>query len=560
MKRAWILLSALVLCYAMMRAWPSHWPAAAAALSASALLVIGWSLAVAGSRRRITLVARAASWAASLACGSLLALFFLHAPAALDDASEKFIAVLMPTAQQQKQSVEQHIHQKKPRSGNWLWNEQTIRPLPRRANLKPGNQPEVFLQLDNPAQAPALIKQRAYISAFALGTYQDAAWSLTAPDTANPPTFAGRTGKILEYEIFHPSDPSGQTPIVALQGMQDAAIAPLSYRGDGILILPASDKAIGYRYHARSVPLSVDDLADEAIAAPRTAVPAAWLQLPDDETLVMGLRGLTAEMTGIGSLKQRLLQLREGMQAECEYSLDISNPENRDPLQNFLFHEKRGHCELFATAGALAARAMGVPSRVAYGWAGGSYYESSNLFVFRAREAHAWTEVLIDGVGWVVLDCTPAASIGRSRNAPPEEKPLSDAEENTAMPEDDATGPDKAWISVILIGVSAVAAGMGLVCLLLSKRQAAGAAGVTPEGAGARGYYRNFLLLCRQRGIMIAPRFTLRQLLQHFSPRPPFAPELERYHYRTRYGANPPDPDHEALLDAEIQAEKRRGD
>jgi hypothetical protein len=557
MKRAWIPFLTLAASYLLMRKWPAHWPVAAAALSASMMILLGWSLATGSLKRGTGLLARGLTCAASLACGSLLALFLLHAPPALEEASEQVMAVFLPGPQQQKKLIEQHINQSKPRSGNWLWNEHTIRPLPRRANLKPGNQPEVFLQLDEPALASRLIQRRAYISYFALGTYQDAAWSLTPPDTANPPAFPDRSGTMFSYEIFHPSDPNGKTPIITVQGMRDADIAPLSYRGDGILILPPSEKAIGYRYRARSVPLSIDDLTDAATAAPRTAVPAAWLELPDNETLVMGLRGLNAEMLSAGSLKQQLMQLREGMRRECEYSLDIANAGNRDPLENFLFHEKRGHCELFATAGALAARAMGVPARVAYGWAGGSYYETSNLFVFRAREAHAWTEVLISGVGWVVMDCTPAASIGQSRTAPPEEKPLAE-DDVAAMPEDDVSGSHQGWVSLLLIGICAVAAVMSMLLRILTKRQPAGNAEEHAAAAAAGEYYRSFLQLCRQRGILIAPHLTLRKLLEKISPRPPFAAPLERYHYQTRYGAAAADLEQEARLDAAIQEEKRR--
>jgi transglutaminase-like putative cysteine protease len=148
---------------------------------------------------------------------------------------------------------------------------------------------------------------------------------------------------------------------------------------------------------------------------------------------------LNAESITPGTLKSQLKQIRDAIRQECAYSLDIENPENLDPLENFLFHEKRGHCEMFATAGALCARALGIPARIAYGWAGGTYYESSNLFVFRAREAHAWTEVLIDGIGWVVMDCTPPASIGNSQPAPPDASPLTDMQQPEQATEDSSS-------------------------------------------------------------------------------------------------------------------------
>jgi len=552
MKRWWSIVLGALLAYGALRYWPPQGSAALAALTASALLLLGWWLGAGAGRSSPSLSGTLRAAAIALASGCLLSLFFLHAPAALDEVSEQVITVLMPDPQRQIKKVEQQVGKSKPQSGNWLWNEQTIRPLPRRANLKPGNQPEVFLQLENRADASKLLARRAYISAFALGTYADASWSLTPADTTRPPSYPLRPGTMFGYEIFHPNDPSGKTPLCALQGMIEADIAPLSYRGDGILILPPSDGPIGYRYRARSRPLSVEDLADTATAAPRTSVPPAWLQLPDDENLLIGIRGLNAENITQGSLKQQLLQLREGLQQECRYSLDIANPDNRDPLTNFLFHEKRGHCELFATAGVMAARALGVPARIAYGWAGGSYYENSNLFVFRAREAHAWTEVLIADVGWVVLDCTPSASIGNSRAAPPGETPLA-GEENQAEPEAEmAANSHLGMLSAALGMVTIVCGSLALLLSRWSARSASHPAdGISADHRPA-GYYRAFVQLCHKRRITIKPHFTLRQLLRKFPEALPFASLLQRYHYQTRYGQASPDPSTEAALKEQI--------
>lgn len=554
MKRWWSILLGASFAYAALRYGPPQGSALWSALLASAMLLLGWWVG-AGARGTAphSWLTNLRTSAMVLSCGCLLSLFFLHAPNALDDVSEQVMTVLMPSSQQTIKKVEQQVNQAKPQSGNWLWNEQTIRPLPRRANLKPGNQPEVFLQWENPTNASKFLGRRAYVSAFALGTYADASWSLTPADTANPPSFPSRPGELLRYEIFHANDPSGQTPLCALQGLVDADIAPLSYRGDGILLLPPSDGPIGYRYYARSRPLAIDDLDDTITAAARTSVPPAWLQLPDDENLLIGIRGLNAENITAGSLKQQLLQLRDGLQQECRYSLDIANPDNRDPLNNFLFHEKRGHCELFATAGVMAARALGVPARIAYGWAGGSYYESSNLFVFRAREAHAWTEVLIADVGWVVMDCTPSASIGSSRTALPGETPLTDEENETEQEPEMAENSSLSLFSAVLGIVMLICAALAL---LLSRWTKRGVSHTTHGIASAHhdaGYYRAFIQLCHKRRIIVKPHFTVRQLLGKFPEALPFATLLHRYHSQTRYGQSSPDPSIEATLKEQMQ-------
>jgi transglutaminase-like putative cysteine protease len=76
-----------------------------------------------------------------------------------------------------------------------------------------------------------------------------------------------------------------------------------------------------------------------------------------------------------------------------------------DPLANFLFERKEGHCEHFASALTLMLRSQGFASRVAAGFFGGE--RVSSLYVLRAGDAHAWTQVHVPRTGWVVFDATP---------------------------------------------------------------------------------------------------------------------------------------------------------
>ena len=134
------------------------------------------------------------------------------------------------------------------------------------------------------------------------------------------------------------------------------------------------------------------------------------LAVPKTGDFPQRIRDLARTAAGSGSVKEQLLRIQEHLRTTLQYSLETTNVRDLDPLENFLFEEKRGHCEYFATAGALMARALGIPSRVAYGWAGGKWFEASGLFVFRANEAHSWTEVWLDRHGWVIMDPTPQAN------------------------------------------------------------------------------------------------------------------------------------------------------
>ena len=489
----------------------------------------------------------------ALALSCLMTLYLLHGPVLFERLSDAWLAKLWPEQQAPRQWLETSSRIATAPSGNWLWNEHSIRPLPRRTNLKPGNQPEVFVQLDRSADAATLLRKRVYLSAFALGHYDHAAWAMT-PATDPSPTFPSRPGTMISYEVFHPSDPSGQTPLIALQGLIDTTMTATIMRGDGIRMLPAQPSALGYRYRATSQPLHLDDLPDFARTADAHHLPRNDLALPNDPAFLLTLREKILSRCGDGSIKQRLLRMRAILQSEYQYSLVIDNPHNHDPLINFLCHEKRGHCEMFATAAAMAARAMGIPSRIAYGWAGGSYFDSSQLFVFRAREAHAWAEVWFDDVGWVILDATPPLAVGRSRAAPPEEKPLT--AEEMAAPQDLAYGSSSTplWISWALMAIACCG---GALHLWLRPRTHP-MSSPHHRGSGKTSdsdYEPPLLAWCHFHGVYPPDHWTLRDIMAALPTPPACAEELCQYHYATRYGNQPRNRSRERQLRKLLQQE-----
>ncbi|MFL5319040.1 MAG: DUF3488 and DUF4129 domain-containing transglutaminase family protein, partial [Myxococcaceae bacterium] len=93
------------------------------------------------------------------------------------------------------------------------------------------------------------------------------------------------------------------------------------------------------------------------------------------------------------------------LQKNYQYSLELPGQVD-DPLANFLFERKAGHCEYFATALTVMLRTLGVPARVAVGFYGGT--RNGDHYILRAGDAHAWTEVLT-AKGFVTVDATPEA-------------------------------------------------------------------------------------------------------------------------------------------------------
>ena len=84
-----------------------------------------------------------------------------------------------------------------------------------------------------------------------------------------------------------------------------------------------------------------------------------------------------------------------------------------DSVDEFLFGTRRGFCEHYAAAFTVLMRAAGIPARVVTGYQGGEYNALGDYLLVRQRDAHAWSEVWLDGRGWVRMDPTAAVSPAR---------------------------------------------------------------------------------------------------------------------------------------------------
>jgi transglutaminase-like putative cysteine protease len=92
-----------------------------------------------------------------------------------------------------------------------------------------------------------------------------------------------------------------------------------------------------------------------------------------------------------------------------DYSLDLKAG-GRDPLSDFLFNVRAGHCEYFATAMAVMLRTQGIASRVVNGFLPGEYNEAAGAYTVRQSDAHSWVEAYFPKTdSWVTFDPTPPA-------------------------------------------------------------------------------------------------------------------------------------------------------
>lgn len=558
------LLVALAASYGLLRGFPEGWHGglrAALAVVVLGLGVLGWrprgsrgesSLSSSKPIRMRNFVGLAAGL---LAMELMLWGFFGTMPSRLETMAVEFNAWLRPGAV--AQPGDEARAGGEPRGGHWLINNTRMRPLPERTNLKPGNRPEVFVQpLENAAD---LVDEQLYVHAFALSEFRDGAWRMGSDESWEIPAGAdgwaafGVDSKQSEIvcRVYHSYQKNSENLVLGLQGLEAVQLARVTEVDRGMHLLPdPPEGADGYRYDARSRPVTLDDLVGLDVSIP-SEIPARLMELPDG-ALGFRLADLTRVVQGEGSPVDRLMKIRNHLRTTLDYSLVTENPNDRDPLENFLFYEQRGHCEFFATAGALLARAAGVPSRVCYGWSGGTYYESSGYFVFRTNEAHAWTEVLLDGWGWVALDPTPADGMvaGAPRVAGEGERPPGFDE--GLMAESEWQDPSRFWLPLVLLVVGLPVL-WGLVLRSFRKRSGVGERNPV-LGSRTASYLESFVAGCRDRGVVVTPGATLRTLGDGLEEKPSFLSDLLSYHYAVSYEGRSSDTAAERALEREIRA------
>jgi transglutaminase-like putative cysteine protease len=83
-------------------------------------------------------------------------------------------------------------------------------------------------------------------------------------------------------------------------------------------------------------------------------------------------------------------------------------PLGRDRIDDFLFGTREGYCEHYSSSFTFLMRAAGIPARVVTGYQGGYWNALGHYLLIRRADAHAWSELWIQGRGWVRFDPTGA--------------------------------------------------------------------------------------------------------------------------------------------------------
>src|SRR5215213_3031556 len=133
-----------------------------------------------------------------------------------------------------------------------------------------------------------------------------------------------------------------------------------------------------------------------------------YLQLPEKLDTRIGPLATTIILHANASNRYDAAKAIEAyLQREYPYSFDMK-ARGPDPLADFLFNVKTGHCEYFATAMVILLRTHGIASRLVNGFTAGEYNDASGAYTVRQNNAHSWVEVYFPETrSWVTFDPTP---------------------------------------------------------------------------------------------------------------------------------------------------------
>lgn len=130
------------------------------------------------------------------------------------------------------------------------------------------------------------------------------------------------------------------------------------------------------------------------------------------------------------TINEKVTLVKNLLASQCVYTLHPGScPSDQDPVLYFLLENKKGYCMHFASSAALLLRTINIPTRYTTGFVlDESDFKGGNVAAVTQAKAHAWVEVYVKGVGWVMIEATPGSG-GASGSEPMDEPAAGKAEE-----------------------------------------------------------------------------------------------------------------------------------
>lgn len=131
------------------------------------------------------------------------------------------------------------------------------------------------------------------------------------------------------------------------------------------------------------------------------------------------------------------------------YDYNLSVPtlrSNQEFVSTFLFETQSGYCTYFASSLAVMTRINGIPSRYVEGFRVDvkAFNTRDGVAKVTEADAHAWTEVYFEDLGWVIFESTPPYSVALGDDYTPTVEEIVEEEPDDDEPSsaDGATDPN----------------------------------------------------------------------------------------------------------------------
>lgn len=291
--------------------------------------------------------------------------------------------------------------------------------------------------------------------------------------SASQPISINRNAIILHDTIFNENTKEALIDIMALRASPPIKSGEL-YRANALLANPL-----------------ISQLQNAGDNYPNW-VKEKYLQLPDDFS--PRIRDLALEITASANTPfDKAAAITNYLRREITYAPAISIPTDvTDPLEYFLFDIKQGFCNYYATAQILMLRSIGIPARLAVGYAQGEANIQNSIYIVREKDLHAWPEVYFPTYGWIEFEPTGnQAPLTRPQQKEETASPINPFLPNQTLPQEEeeqslplavesATSEENAetpppWLKQNLIGwfsISAGVIGMGFIAFFIKRKYA----------------------------------------------------------------------------------------
>ena len=245
-----------------------------------------------------------------------------------------------------------------------------------------------------------------YLAARRYVKYEGTKWKGATSKFVPLQEYQGERGYFLRGQVGQDWQPQGRDRIEVTTLNPDALLAPLNTRYVSVELdkaelswcgdLVVEDSGAGFNGSYEVVMGDIPVHENEAYLRQCLQVEVA----PE-------VAALAHRVAGEGPAETKVFQLVKYFQENFEYGFGYPFDRAKDPVAEFLKEKPPAHCEVFATCLALMCREVGVPARYVQGFLVKEKNEWGGYWVSRERDAHAWVEVYIEGLGWLQVDSTP---------------------------------------------------------------------------------------------------------------------------------------------------------